>query len=66
MEKQLQKIYFTYYNSLLVQDLWQAHNQDLSKIFLKGFIDLNVDKDMMIENVKHVELNIRIATELNT
>ena len=48
-----------------MQDLWQAHNQDLSIIFLKGFIDLNVDKDMMIENVKHVELNIRIATELN-
>ena len=62
MEKKLQKIYLTYYNSLIVQDLWQAHNQILSIIFLKEFLELNVYTDMMIENLKHVEPNVSIAT----
>ena len=31
-------------------------------IFLKKFIELNVNSDTMIKNVKHVELNISIAT----
>ena len=66
MEKKLQKIYPTYYNLLIAQDLWQAHYQILS-IFLKEFIKLNVNLDTMIKNVKHVELNISIATvSLNT
>ena len=60
MEKKLQKIYLTYYNLLIVQDLWQAHYQILSIIFLKEFIELNVHADMMIKNVKLVELNISI------
>ena len=38
----------------------------MSIISLKEFVDLNLNTDIMIENVKHVELNISIATELNT
>ena len=41
MEKKLQKIYFTYYNLLKAQDLWEAHYQILSIIFLEEFIELN-------------------------
>ena len=61
MEKKLQKTYCTYYNLLIAQGLWQAHYQILSIIFLKEFIELNVNTDMMIKNVKLVELNISIA-----
>ena len=67
MEKKLQNICLTYYNLLIAQDLWQASYQIFSIIFLKEFIELNVNSDMMIKNVKHVELNIIIATVfLNT
>ena len=62
MEKKLQKMYLTYYNLLIAQDFWQAHNQILSTIFLKEFTELNVNLDTMMKNVKHVELNISIAT----
>ena len=62
MEKKLQKIYFSFYSLLIVQDLWQARYQILSIIFLKEFIELNVNSDMMIKNLKHVESNICIAT----
>ena len=44
-----------------------AHYQILSIIFLKKFVELNVNKEMMIKNVKFVELNISIGTAfLNT
>ena len=43
MEKKLQKLYLTDYNLLTVQDLWQAHYQALSIIFLKEFIKLSVE-----------------------
>ena len=67
MEKKLQKIYRTYYNLLIVQDLWQAHYKILPIIFLKNFIELRVNTNMMIENVKPVQLNISIANVfLNT
>ena len=33
MEKKLQKMYPADYNILIVQDLWQAHYQILSKTF---------------------------------
>ena len=57
IDKKLQNIYHTYYDSLIVQDLWQTHYQILWKINL----------DMIIKNVKHVELNISIVTVfLNT
>ena len=47
---------------MIVQDLWQAHYQILSMIFLKEFIELNVNTDTVIKNVRHVEVNISIAT----
>ena len=62
MEKKLQKICLTYWNLLTVQDFWQGHYQVLSIIFLKQFIKLNVNSDMMIKNVKLAELNISIVT----
>ena len=46
----------------MVQDLWQAHYQILSKIFLKEFVKLNVNTVMMIKNMKLGELNVNIAT----
>ena len=62
MEKKLQKIYLTYYNLLIAQDLWQAHYQILSIILLKGFIKLNVNTSTTMKNVKLVELHIKCAT----
>ena len=56
------KIYLLYYNLLMAQDLGQIHYQILSIIFLKKFIKLNLNLDMMIKRVIHVELNISIAT----
>ena len=61
MEKKLQKIYLTYFNLLIAQDLWQAHYQILSIFLLKEFIELNVNMDMMTKNVKFAELNISIG-----
>ena len=62
MVKKLQKIYLAYYNLLIAQDLCEAHYQIFSIIFLKEFIELNVNSDMVLKNVKHAELNITIAT----
>ena len=62
MEKKLQKIYPTYYNLLIVQDLCQANYQILSIISLKEFIKLNVNLDTIIKNVKLAELNLNVAT----
>ena len=47
-----------YIDLLIVQDLWQNHYQNLSIIFLKEFIELNVNADTIIK----VVLNISIAT----
>ena len=44
------------------QDLWQAPYQILIIIFLKEFIKLNVNAEMVIENAKFSELNKDIAT----
>ena len=67
MDKKLQKIYLTHYNLLRAQDLLQVHYQILSIIFLNEFLELNINSDTMIKNVKHMELNISIATVfLNT
>ena len=66
-KKNLQKIYLTYFDLLTAQDLWQAYYQILSITFLKEFIKLNVNVDMIIKNAEHVELYIKIATAfLNT
>ena len=62
MEKKLQKLYLTYYNLLIAQDLWQAHYQILSIVFLKKLIKLTLNTYRTIENVKLEELNISIAT----
>ena len=63
----LQKVCLIYYNLLIEQDLWQAHYQILSVIFLKEFIKLNVNANMMIKSMRLVELNKNIATAfLNT
>ena len=43
MEKKLQKIYPTYYNLLIAENLWQAHDQILVIIFVNEFIELNVN-----------------------
>ena len=65
--KKFIKIYSTDYNLLIAQDLWQAHSQILSIIFLKKFIKLNVNTDPMIKNVTLAEFNIYILTVfLNT
>ena len=61
MEKKLQKMYLTYYNFVTTQDSWQAHYQILSIIFPKKFIELNLNKRMIIKDVKRVELNISIT-----
>ena len=57
MEKKLQKIYLTYYNLLIAENLWQVHHQALSTIALKELIESNVNLDMKIKDMKHVELN---------
>ena len=67
MDKKSIKTYLTYYSFLIAQDIWQAHYQILSIIFLKEFIEPNMNSDMMTKNMKLVELNISIATVfLNT
>ena len=50
-----------------MEDLWLAHYQILSIILLKELIKLSVNMEMIIKNVKHVELNINNANAfLNT
>ena len=67
MEKKLQKIYLTYYNLLIVQDLLQVHYQILPIIFLMGFLKLNVNTDTMTKNAKLADLNVDIVSVfLNT
>ena len=39
------------YNLFIPQDIWQAHYQILPIMFLKKFIELNVNTDIMIKNV---------------
>ena len=60
--EEITKKYFTYYDLLIGQNLWQAHYQILSIILVKEFTELNVNADSMIKNVKHVDLNISIAS----
>ena len=67
MGKKVQKLYLTYYNLLIAQDLWQAHYQTLSIIFLKEFIELNVNSDRMIKTYETFGIKISIVTVfLNT
>ena len=55
MEKELQKIYLTFYSVLILEDLWQAHYHILLIIYLKDFIKLNVNQNMMIMMIKECE-----------
>ena len=50
----LQKIYPTYYNVLVAQDFWKARYQILLIIFLKIFIELDLNMDKMIKRLKLV------------
>ena len=67
MEKKL-KIYISYILQFIDSARFLVSSfHILSIIFLKEFIELNVNSDTMIKNVKHMELNISIATVfLNT
>ena len=47
---------------MTAQNLWQAHYKILSIILLKEFRKLNVNMDMIIKNVKHVELNTKTVS----
>ena len=60
--QKIYKIYKIYYNLLIAQDLWEAYYQILSIIFLKEFIELDVNLVTMIKNVRLEELSISIAT----
>ena len=66
MKNKLQKIYPTYYNLLIVQNLWQSRYQILSIIFLKEFIKLNVNMYRIIKKEKLGELNINFASATKT
>ena len=61
MEKELQKLYLASSNLLVVQDLWQGHYQILSIIFMKAFIKLNINEDV-IKIMKRLELNTNIVS----
>ena len=56
MEKKLQKIYLKCYSLLIAQDLREVHHHILSITLLKEFIELTVNLDTMIKNVKRVEI----------
>ena len=67
MKKNLQQIYPADCNLLIGQYLWQTHYLLLLINFLKKFIKINVNTDLIIKNVKRTELNINILTSfLNT
>ena len=62
MEKKLQKINLTYKNLLIMQDLWKVHYQTLLIMFLKEFIELNVNsgtikKICKISTTKYKDFN---------
>ena len=62
MKNKLRKPYPTDCNLLIAQDLWQACYQILAIILQKVFIKLNVNMDIIIKNVKRVELNTKIVS----
>ena len=50
--EEIAKIYLPYYNLLIAQDLWQAQYQILSIVFLKEFIKLKVNLNVMMKSAK--------------
>ena len=64
---EITKEYRTDYNSLIAQDLWQAHYQIVSIMLLKEIIKLNLNTNTLIKNMKLPELSINIVIAfLNT
>ena len=63
MEKKLQKMYLASCNLFRVQDLWQVHFQILSIVFLNEFIDLDLNLDQIITNVKSIA-NVFLNTQI--
>ena len=57
----MQKPYLSDYSLLTVWDFWQVHYQILLIILLMEFINLNVNTNTVIKNVKHGELNTMTA-----
>ena len=57
--EKLQKIYPSYYNLLIAQDLWQAHYQILSIDFLKEFVELNVNLDMTMKKYETCKIKYK-------
>ena len=50
-----------------MQNLWQTHYQIFSIISLKEIIKLHEDMDMIIKNMKKLELNTNVVSAvLNT
>ena len=49
MEKKFKNIHITIYSLFIAKDCWSAHYQILLIIFLKEFIELNVNTDMTIK-----------------
>ena len=63
----MEKEVTTYYSLLIAQDLGQDNYQIIIKIiYMKDFIELNVNKNMTIKNVKHAQLNLSIATAFSS
>ena len=46
----------------MTQDLWQTYYQVLLIILMNKFIKLTVNTDMIIKNVKRLELNTKIVS----
>ena len=59
MEKKLQEIDLTHYNLLIAHNSWQALYQIFSIIFLKEFIELNVNSDMMLKKQETCEIKYK-------
>ena len=57
-------MYLTYYNLLIAQNLWQAHYQILSVLFIKEFRQLIANRDMMIKYMKLLELYMKYVTAI--
>lgn len=63
MEKKLYKPYLKNYDLMIAQ----AYCQVLSLIWLKNFMKLNVNVDILIKNAKHMKLNAKtVSAALNT
>ena len=53
--EKLQKQYLIGYTLLVMQNLWQVNSEVLLITLLKGFTKFNVNRGLMIKNLKLVE-----------